>query len=330
MLKKRRIISLFSGAGGLDLGFKKAGFETVWANDSDKSVFKTFTNYFKNTKFDQRSILKVPISEIPSKNVIGVIGGPPCQSWSIAGAKRGIKDERGLLFNEYIKVIKALKPLFFVAENVAGLTNKRNEEAFTAIKKKFNSLGYYVSTQLLNASDYGIPQDRKRVFIVGYNKKYFKQKFEFPPPLKTKKITLQESIGKLQAYKIGSIQIKNHDVSNVGFSYIYMSRNRIRNWNEQSYTILASERHIPLHPSSPKMIKVKKDVMRFIQNKTTKYRRLSVRECANIQTFPSNFKFIYNHVSQGYKMVGNAVPVKLAEVIAKKIAVDLKLKKPVI
>lgn len=330
MVKNRKIISLFSGAGGLDLGFKNAGFKTIWANDSDKSAFKTFTNFFKKTKFDKRSILKIPIEDIPKNEVIGVIGGPPCQSWSIAGAKRGINDGRGLLFQEYITVIKSVNPLFFVAENVPGITHKRNKKAFDKIKQSFFALGYHLSIKLLNASDYGVPQDRKRVFIVGYKKKYLKKPFEFPEPLGSEKATLKDAIGKFKKKSIGTKTIKNHDVSMKSFSYIYMSRNRVKNWGEQSYTILATERHIPIHPSAPKMIKVKKDVMKFDEDHKHKYRRLSVRECAAIQTFPEDFEFIYNNITDGYKMVGNAVPVKLAEVIAKKISMDLKLLKPVI
>ena len=104
-----------------------------------------------------------------------------------------------------------------------------------------------------------------------------------------------------------------------GFSTIFMSRNRVRNWNEPSYTIQAGGRHAPIHPSAPKMIKVKKDKFKFCENHLNKYRRLSVRECARIQTFPDDFIFFYQQVADAYKMIGNAVPVKLAEVIAKSI-----------
>src|SRR6056297_1950591 len=122
-----KLVSLFSGAGGLDLGFKLAGFNVIWANDVDKATWDTFEYNFPKTKLDKRSITNIPSSEIP--NSIGIIGGPPCQSWSEAGAQRGINDERGKLFFEYIRVLKDKQPLFFLAENVSGILHKKHGEA---------------------------------------------------------------------------------------------------------------------------------------------------------------------------------------------------------
>ncbi len=161
------LISLFAGAGGMDIGFKKAGFQTVWANEYDKTIAPSYQKYFPETAFDGRSIRDIPDGDFPEA-VIGVIGGPPCQSWSEAGARRGIDDPRGELFFEYLRVIKRSKPMFFVAENVHGLIHSRNIESFKQIIKLFENEGYVVSWKLLKASDYCVPQDRKRVFIVGY------------------------------------------------------------------------------------------------------------------------------------------------------------------
>ena len=163
------IISLFSGAGGMDIGFKKASFSTVWANESDKTITPSYQNYFKNTKLDGRSILDIPDKDIPT-NVIGVIGGPPCQSWSEAGAKRGFNDPRGSLFYEYIRVIRRVRPMFFVAENVHGIIHSRNMPSFLNIITMLENEDYQISWKLLKASDFGVAQDRKRVFIVGYHK----------------------------------------------------------------------------------------------------------------------------------------------------------------
>ena len=116
---------MFSGCGGLDLGFKKAGFDIIWANEYDKSIWKTFEYNFPKTKLDKRSIADISSSEIP--NADGVIGGPPCQSWSEAGAGRGINDCRGQLFYEYIRMLKDKKPLFFLAENVSGMLLDRHK-----------------------------------------------------------------------------------------------------------------------------------------------------------------------------------------------------------
>ena len=126
---------MFSGAGGLDKGFEKAGFDIIWANEYDSSIWETFEYNFPNTYLDKRSIRNVPSIDIPE--CIGIIGGPPCQSWSEAGALRGIEDERGQLFYEFIRILRDKKPLFFLAENVEGMLAQRHSEALTNIKKLF-------------------------------------------------------------------------------------------------------------------------------------------------------------------------------------------------
>ena len=320
-VNRPQLISLFAGAGGMDIGFEKAGFETIWANEYDQNITPSFRNYFKKTELDERSITAIPSEAIPFAD--GVIGGPPCQSWSEAGAKRGITDARGQLFHEYVRVIKHLKPYFFVAENVHGIIHQRNKAAFDAILEMLEECGYKLSWKLLNASDYGVPQDRERVFIVGYREDLGRT-FSFPEPLKDK-MTLEEAIGDLAKEKLGNSKlVKNHENTDIGFSPIFMSRNRVRSWNEQSYTILASDRHIPIHPSAPKMIDSgQKDLKQFVPGKESLYRRLSVRECARIQTFPDKYEFLYRNVRDGYKMIGNAVPVKLAQIVAEQIRSDL-------
>jgi len=323
--KQFTLISLFAGAGGMDIGFKKAGFKTVWANEYDNTISPSYQKYFPKTKFDGRSIRDIPNSDLPI-TVTGVIGGPPCQSWSEAGARRGINDARGALFFEYLRVIKRTKPTFFVAENVHGLIHSRNMESFKKIIKLFEKEGYVISWKLLKASDYGVPQDRERVFIVGYHQSLNKV-FKFPEPLKTKK-TLRDAIGDLSKLKIGSTKkVKNHEFMDSGYSPIFMSRNRVRGWDEQSYTILATDRHIPFHPQAPKMVKIKgQDMREFAKGHENKYRRLTIRECARIQTFPDNYEFVYTNMRNAYKMIGNAVPVDLAYWVAKTIKKDLCLK----
>ncbi len=322
-----KIASFFSGAGGLDHGFKNAGFEIAFANDNWQGCWKTFeANH--GIKIDKRPIQKISREDVP--DVVGFIGGPPCQSWSLAGAMRGIKDARGKVFYNYVNLIAKKKPLFFVAENVSGILSSRHKGEFLKIVDAFKKIGYNVNYKLLNAKDYGVPQERKRVFIVGYHKKIGK-KFEFPEPQDFKP-TLKHAIGDLpeatpasQKNKTnGKMDIPNHEYMNGGFSTIYMSRNRVRNWDEPSFTIQAGGRHAPCHPKAPKMKFIEKDKRVFEPGKEELYRRLSVRECARIQTFPDNFVFHYDQVADGYKMIGNAVPVKLAEALAIKIMEDLK------
>ena len=183
----------------------------------------------------------------------------------------------------------------------------------------------------MDARYYSVPQERNRVIIVGYHKKLGKR-FEFPIG-KEKWVTLRKAIGDLpepmpateKNKTNGKLSIPNHEYMNGGFSTIYMSRNRVRGWDEQSFTIQAGGRHAPIHPKAPKMKFISKNKREFVKGKEDFYRRLSVRECARIQTFPDNFIFYYNSIADGYKMIGNAVPVNLAEALAKKIMQDLKI-----
>lgn len=323
------IISLFTGAGGLDLGFHQAGFNTIWANEYDKEIWETYETNFSYTKLDKRSIVNIPSSEIP--DAIGLIGGPPCQSWSEAGSLRGINDKRGQLFFEFIRVLRDKKPLFFLAENVSGMLASRHSDALENIKNHFKESGYNLSFKLLNASDYGVAQDRERVFFIGFRND-LDITFKFPKKLNRKK-TLKDVIWDLKDnvstpdeknYTLNSCEVLNHEYMLGGFSSMYMSRNRVRSWDEQSFTIQAGGRHAPLHPQAPKMEKIGKDKQGFISGYEHLYRRLSIRECARIQSFPDNHKFCYKNLSAGYKMVGNAVPPTLAFHLAKEIMEVLK------
>jgi DNA (cytosine-5)-methyltransferase 1 len=328
-MTKLKIASLFSGCGGLDLGFTQADFEMVYANDNASFCWETFEKNH-NLKIDKRSIVDVKPEEIP--DVDGIIGGPPCQSWSLAGAMRGIKDQRGQLFYEYLKLLEVKKPKFFLAENVSGIISKTHKPEFEKLLKEFEKVGYNISYKLLNAADYGVPQERKRVIVIGLRKDLGKT-FEFPEPTHSKEsknklkwVSLKETISNLpksipakEKNKTNDhLEFLNHEHMNGGFSTIYMSRNRRKNWEDPSFTIQAGGRHAPLHPSSTKMIKFNDDEWKF-ETDNPKQRRLSVRECARIQTFPDNFIFYYKNIADGYKMIGNAVPVKLAKIIAKEI-----------
>lgn len=326
----KNIISLFSGAGGLDKGFERAGFDIIWANEYDSTIWETFEYNFPNTKLDRRSIKNVPEDEIPE--CIGIVGGPPCQSWSEAGSLRGINDARGQLFYEFIRVLRAKKPLFFLAENVEGMLAKRHEEALSNIKKMFKDSGYNLSFRLINANNYNVPQDRKRVFFVGYRSD-LNITFEFPEMEKYKPV-LKDAIWDLKDSALPAKEknytngknciVPNHEYMIGGFSTIYMSRNRVRNWDEPSFTIQAGGRHAPIHPQAPKMTFIEQNKREFVKGKEHLYRRLSLRECARIQTFPDDFIFKYDNLTNGYKMVGNAVPVNLSYALANKIMEDLQ------
>ena len=326
-----KLVTFFAGAGGLDLGFSQAGFNVVWANEYDKQIWETYEKNHKGVFLDKRSITDIPTDDVPECD--GIIGGPPCQSWSEAGALRGIGDKRGRLFYDFIRILADKQPKFFLAENVSGMLLSRHNKALDNIKSMFKECGYNLSFKMLNVSDYGVPQDRKRVFFVGYRSDLGIE-FEFPEPTTPKiKIPLRQAIWDLKDnalpakalnYTNGNeCKILNHEYMIGGFSTIYMSRNRVRSWDDVSFTIQAGGRHAPIHPQAPSMELVEKDVRKFVPNQEHLYRRLSVRECARIQTFPDSFEFHYSNVTAGYKMIGNAVPVVMAKTLASKIIDDL-------
>ena len=320
-----KIVSLFSGAGGLDRGFEAAGFRTVWANEYDKTIWETFETNFPGTYLDRRSIVAVPSEDIPECD--GIVGGPPCQSWSEAGKLRGIDDHRGQLFFEFIRVLRDKQPRFFLAENVSGMLAGRHSDALKNIKSLFEESGYHLSFKLLNAADYGVPQERKRVFFIGIRED-LDTTFHFPTPYVHKRV-LKDAIWDLKdsalpaerkSYTNGAAcAVANHEYMTGGFSSMYMSRNRVKHWDEPSFTIQAGGRHAPIHPQAPKMKFIEKDKRIFVEGKEDLYRRLSVRECARIQTFPDDHVFYYDNLVAGYKMVGNAVPCNLAYFLARQI-----------
>lgn len=320
------LISLFSGAGGMDMGFNKAGFRTIFANEYDHRICPTFKANFPEVDLFEGDIKNIPLSKLP-KRVLGVIGGPPCQSWSVAGKMRGIEDKRGELFLEYIKILEYVKPCFFVAENVKGMLSKKHNNIITTLIEQFEKIGYDTKYSLLNSNDYDVPQTRERIFIVGFRKDLKIKDFEFPTPIDYKP-TLRDSILDLHGTAIPAIGkskpngdkclIPNHEYFVDSYSPMFMNRQRLRSWDEPGFTVQASGRQCQLHPQAPKMIKNGNNFC-FNPNSIDLYRRMTIRECARIQTFPDDFKFIYSDLDIGYKMVGNAVPVNLAYHLAAQI-----------
>lgn len=321
------LLSLFTGAGGLDLGFHKAGFRTIIANEIDPKICPTFRANFPDVTLIEGDVRNLTSEMIPD-HIDGIIGGPPCQSWSEAGSLKGINDARGQLFFDYIRLLKDKQPYFFLAENVSGMLAARNKAAVDNFLQLFDEAGYNVYMKLLNANDFDVPEDRDRVFYIGFRKDLGITKFEFPTPLKHKP-TLREAIWDLKDSAIPALpknktngkdcKVPNHEYFIGDFSTIFMSRNRVRGWDEPGFTVQASGRQCQLHPNAPKMEKLEKDLQRFVPGKEHLYRRMTVREVARVQTFPDNFVFIYDDVNIGYKMIGNAVPVNLAYHVALQI-----------
>jgi len=216
-----------------------------------------------------------------------------------------------------------------LAENVSGMLANRHNQAVQNILKMFDDCGYDVTLTMVNAKDYGVAQERKRVFYIGFRKD-LNIDFEFPvgSTINDKdKITLKDIIWDLQDTAIPALdnnkknpQAINHNEYFVGgFSPMFMSRNRVKAWHEQGFTVQASGRQCQLHPNAPKMQKVEADKFEFVAGKEHLYRRTTVREVARVQGFPDDFVFIYQNLNDAYKMIGNAVPVNLAYEIARAI-----------
>lgn len=300
---KFTVVSLFSGAGGLDMGFSKEGFDVVWANDNNMDSCETH-KLWSNATVVYGDISKIDFNTIPKSDII--TGGFPCQGFSLAGPRK-IDDSRNTLYKHFVKLVEEKQPYAFVAENVKGILTLGGGTIIEAIKQDFSDKGYDVFINLVNASDYGVPQDRNRVIIMGFRKDLKVENYYFPKPFETKK-TIKDVLQ-------GVPEPSNDEVNNGAYSSRYMSRNRRREWDKQSYSIVAMAKQIPLHPSSPKMIKVSPTEWKFGEGET---RRFSYQEAAALQTFPRDMEFIGNLTSK-YKQIGNAVPVQLARVVASEV-----------
>lgn len=319
------VVSFFAGCGGLDLGFEQSGFHVVWANELDPMVRDTYVRNHPNTKFVLGDIRMINPDEVPYCD--GFIGGPPCQSWSVAGKQKGLEDQRGQLFLTYIDMIVAKSPKFFLIENVKGLLDEKFKNIFNDFIFRLDAAGYNVQWKLLDAVNYRVPQNRERIFIIGFRKD-LNVLFEFPNPTCFEPIPLIKAIGDITEEprqflnegidKVNPIR-PNHDVYSGAFSSYYRRGNRRRSWERPSFTIHATGENTPLHPSSPKMVYYGHENWNFLQGRYREYRRLSVRECARIQTFPDDFIFDCPDIKALYRMIGNAVPPRMANILAKAI-----------
>lgn len=347
--KKWNLVSLFSGCGGLDLGFELAGlqavmgktvmeeafrdkrvfdenidnnvFNTIYVNDIFDEARQTYTqNAGKYIYMDKSDIRK--IKEFPKADI--VLGGFPCPGFSEAGP-RLVDDKRNFLYLHFIRCLMQSKPKIFVAENVKGMMTLGKGEVFKQIVQDFAAAGYKIYHKLLNSAEYGVPQIRERVILVGVRNDI---DFEYVHPKPThgygvngleEVVTLHDAIGDLEEnpgeYFVGS------------YSTIFMSRNRKKLWSQPSFTIQASGRQAPIHPGGEPMVKVGKDKYIFSDGEENN-RRLSVKEIARIQTFPDWYEFSRGTSNRNanskldlvYKQIGNAVPVRLALAVAEPIA----------
>lgn len=293
-----RIISLFSGAGGLDLGLINAGHEIVWANDSDVDCVETYRQNI-GEHIALGSIEDVSSTVIPEAEI--VVGGFPCQGFSQANMLRFEDDDRNRLYLEFLRVVQDKKPLWFLAENVRGILSLAGGRAIAKIKNDFSSAGYRVQTRLFNMADFGVPQTRHRVIIAGTRNDLPELlDYVYPTPTHAKNPQGNElpwvSIGRALE-KIpdpaDAPDLVNHEYSKYKVTNRNFTGHRATDPNKPSPTILARGNG--------------KGGVCAIQHPRN-HRRMSVREQATIQTFPMDFRFI-GSMSSCYRQVGNAVPV---------------------
>ena len=304
-MKKLKVASMFCGCGGMDLGilggfeylgkrYAKLPYEIVYALDNDEYCTKIYNDNFKH-KCVVQDIKSLDIASLPDFDVL--IGGYPCQSFSISAQnppRLGYKDERGMLFFEMVKILRERHPRFFIAENVKGLLSANKGKAFPMIIEEFENAGYKVVHKLLNAEEYGVPQRRQRVVIVGFRDEDDYNRFNYPMPINNRK-TLGDVID-LSADNDDKWFFSQKAVDGMMAVREKMNKGRVQNLNEPCNTISSHLAKVSLNSTDP---------VRFVNDR---YRRFTPRECARIQSFPDSFVLDSVSEARQYKAIGNAVP----------------------
>ncbi|MDR0648802.1 MAG: DNA cytosine methyltransferase [Synergistaceae bacterium] len=301
-----KIVSLFSGAGGLDLGLVQAGNAVIWANDIDKDATAT---YRKNIgeHIICADIRDISVADIPLSDVI--VGGFPCQGFSQANLLRTVEDERNQLYKFFYEAVRVSQPKFFIAENVRGILSIGGGSAITQIKSDFECAGYEVTVTLVNMADYGVPQTRQRVIIVGQHKDVHTEYiFKFPRKTHGKNGIPAEWISiknALDGYPDPDKpnDLANHIYSSYKVEYRNFTGHRETDPDKPSPTILARGNG--------------KGGVCAIPHYNGK-RRLTIRESAAIQTFPDDFELV-GQMNSCYRQIGNAVPVKFAKLLGQEL-----------
>lgn len=303
-----KAVSLFTGCGGSDAGVIRAGFDVIMSNDILPYARDVYLANHTETDYvlgNVSQITKFPKAEL-------LVGCYPCQGFSQGGSRKA-DAKINTLYLEFARALNKIKPKAFIVENVSGMVRSNFRHLLDDQFKVFTDAGYKVVASVLNAADYGVPQERKRIFIVGIRKS-IKAEYQFPVAthgisLPTQYRTINDAIADMPAWPAGEFY-------DLDFHWYYMSRNRRRSWDEPSKTIVANPRHMPLHPMSPPLEKIEHDVWRFVHEGPA--RRFSYREAARLQGFGD---LVFPDTEKGtldmrYTVVGNAVPPPLFEAVA--------------
>ena len=303
-----KVVSLFSGAGGLDLGLIQAGHEIIWANDIDDDCVKTYEKNI-NGHIQPGPIENIPSHRIPEADAI--VGGFPCQGFSQANLLRFEEDERNALYLEFLRVVRDKQPKWFLAENVRGILSMAGGTAIERIESDFAKAGYRIQRRLFNAADYGVPQSRWRVIIAGTRKDLPSPfDYDYPDPSHSRKgmgnlpkwVTIGEALRSIpepdESYGLPNHIFSQYKVTNRNFT-----GHRTTDPDMPSPTILARGNG--------------KGGVCALQHPRN-HRRMSVREQALVQTFPLDFEF-YGKMNSCYRQVGNAVPVKFGRFLGEQL-----------
>lgn len=338
MSNNLRTIDCFCGAGGLSIGFENAGFDVVYAFDIDEASIKTYKH---NPKYHRGQAFVRDIYNVTKKSIeedlgheLGqidvMIGGPPCQGFSVQ--RRGDdNDPRNKLILEYCRLIKEIKPRFFVLENVGGLMSTRGKPYVKTLIDTLSAAGYVIQMEKLTASDFGVPQDRKRVIIVGELSDNGRKHFEYPTPLTTPKVTVRAAISDLMGKNENDVP--NHKADRLSA----INLKRIQAITEgQGQDSLPDELQLECHKAnnghrhldtygrmawdkpSPTITARFDSFSRGRFGHPVLDRTITLREGARLQTFPDDFEFLGSKVEIA-RQIGNAVPPVLAEKVAEKI-----------
>lgn len=303
-----RAVSLFSGCGGSDAGVIAAGFDVVMANDILAYAKDVYEANHQATDYVLGDVARV--KTFPSAELL--VGCYPCQGFSQGGV-RDPSRKINTLYLEFARALRTVRPKAFIVENVSGMVRANFRHLLEDQLRVFREAGYRVTADVLNAADYGVPQERRRIFIVGLRNDLGLE-YSFPGPThgpgRAKPyFTLKEALKWMRQWPEGEFYERE-------FHWYYLSRNRRRGWNEVSKTIVANPRHMPLHPLSPPLVKFAHNDWRFAHE--GRARRFSYREAARIQGFSKEFTFPDGaSLDMRYKVVGNAVPPPLFEAVAR-------------
>ena len=311
-----KVCSLFSGIGGIDLGFMQAGFNIVWANEYDKDAAKTYRHNFGNRHLVEKDIRKVDVAAIPDFDVL--VAGFPCQPFSILGKQRGFEDARGMLFYEIEKVVKAKRPQVIFLENVANLIEHNDGKTFLTVYNTLVPYGYSFRYRVMDAIDYGnVPQHRTRIFIVAFLDNDKCERFEFPEKIK-------------RTTKLNDIirRSEKHDKSYyyTESSEYYNDLNKIAQDKQALYRIFENGVSAKPYYVCPTLVASMGAFMHRIPVVKDDYgiRMITPYECLALQGFPKDYRFPRIPISSAYKQCGNSVVVPVIRRIAENIMKVMK------